>query len=138
MKRVVIPALVASLVLVGCQSTALGPDAAIACGWNEPDSPVVSALDADSTQLTENVERANTRLEAARRVADVDPRFEPLVEALEETADFASELTTLSPTEIEGISSSRWDFAKYLQAVARDQCEQLADVVGFVGSAGNE
>ncbi|MEY2989779.1 MAG: hypothetical protein RLZZ163_695, partial [Actinomycetota bacterium] len=27
------------------------------------------------------------------------------------------------------IPNSRWDFAKYAQAAARDQCEQLAAVV---------
>lgn len=119
----------ALLAVTGCASSSLEPDAAIACGWNEPDAPVVSALDADPSQLAENVTLANTRLDAARRVAQIDPRFAPLVEALEETAAFAIELTTLSRSEIEWIPNSRWDFAKYAQATARDQCEQLAAVV---------
>ena len=33
-------------------------------------------------------------------------------------------------TQIAAIDNERWDFAKYTQAVARDQCEQLAAVVG--------
>lgn len=122
-------AAVALLAVTGCASSSIEPAAAIACGWNEPDAPVVSALDANSSQLSENVTLANTRLDAARRVAQIDARFTPLVEALEETAAFASELTTLSRSEIEQIPNSRWDFAKYAQAAARDQCEQLAAVV---------
>ena len=130
MKWVVVAvALVVALTATsGCTSSSLEPDAAIACGWNEPDAPVVSALEASPDELTENAERANTRLEAARRVADADPRFTPLVEALEETAKFAAELTIMPPTEIEKIPNSRWDFAKYAQAAARDQCEQLSAV----------
>lgn len=122
-------AVLALVALSGCGSSSLEPDAAIACGWNEPDSPVVSALEADASQLADNVRRANSRLDAARRVAQIDPRFEPLVEALAETADFAAELTTMSRPEIEQIPNTRWDFAKYAQAAARDQCEQLAAVV---------
>lgn len=113
----------------GCTSASREPDAALACGWNEPDAPVVSALEASPDELAENAERANSRLEAARRVAAADSRFTPLVEALEETASFAAELTTMSSSEIEQIPNSRWDFAKYVQAAARDQCEQLAPVV---------
>lgn len=121
--------LVALTVASGCASASLEPDAAHACGWNEPDAPVVSALEASAHELAENAERANSRLEAARRVADADPRFTPLAEALEETANFAVELTSMSSSEIERIPHSRWDFAKYVQAAARDQCEQLAAVV---------
>jgi hypothetical protein len=113
----------------GCSSSSLAPDAAIACGWNEPDSPIVSALEADDQQLAENAQRATSRLEAARRVAEADGRFGALVEALQETADFAVELTTMSRPQIASIPNSRWDFAKYTQAAARDQCEQLAAVV---------
>lgn len=122
-------AMVVLAALTGCSSSSLQPDAAIACGWNEPGAPIVSALEASPDQLAGNAARANTRLEAARRVADADSRFTPLVEALEETADFAAELTTMSSLEIEQIPNSRWDFAKYVQAAARDQCEQLAAVV---------
>lgn len=113
----------------GCSSPSLEPDAAIACGWTEPDTPVVSALEASLEELAENAERANSRLEAARRVAAADSRFTPLVEALEETANFAAQLTTMSSSQIQQIPNSRWDFAKYAQAAARDQCEQLAAVV---------
>lgn len=129
MSRMLALAAVALLAVTGCASSSLEPDAATACGWNEPDAPVVSALDADPSLLAENVTLANTRLDAARRVAQIDSRFAPLVEALEETAAFAIELTTLSRSEIEQIPNSRWDFAKYAQATARDQCEQLAAVV---------
>ena len=122
-------AAVALLAVTGCATSSLEPDATVACGWDEPNAPVVSALDANADELAENVLLANTRLEAARRVAQIDPRFTPLVEALEETASFAQELTVLSRTEIEQIPNSRWDFAKYAQATARDQCEQLAGVV---------
>jgi hypothetical protein len=127
--RMLAVAAVASLAVTGCATSSLKPDATVACGWSEPDTPVVSALDADADQLAQNVLLANTRLDAARRVAQIDPRFAPLVEALEETAAFAIELTTLSRTEIEQIPNARWDFAKYAQATARDQCEQLATVV---------
>lgn len=127
--RILVVAAVASLAVTGCASSSLEPDARVACGWNEPDTPVVSAIDADADQLAQNVLLANTRLDAARRVAQIDPRFAPLVEALEETATFAQELTALSRSEIEQIPNSRWDFAKYAQATARDQCEQLAAVV---------
>ena len=120
---------VALAVASGCASSSLEPDAAMACGWNEPDAPVVSALEASPEELAENAERANTRLESARRVAAADSRFTPLVEALEETASLAAELTTMSSSEIEQIPNSRWDFAKYVQAAARDQCEQLSAVV---------
>lgn len=127
---VVAGALVVALAATsGCTSSSLEPDAAIACGWREPDAPVVSALEATTEELAENAERANTRLEAARRVAASDSRFTPLVEALDATASFAAELTSMSSSEIEQIPNSRWDFAKYVQAAARDQCEQLAAVV---------
>jgi len=59
-----------------------------------------------------------------------DDRFGSLVDALSETADFASELESMTVGEIELIPNDRWDFAKYAQAAARDQCEQLAAVVG--------
>lgn len=121
---------VASLLLVaGCSSSSLGPDATTACGWNESDEPVISALDADGRELLDNAQQASIRLEAAKRVAELDGRFGALVDALEQTAEFATELTTMSRSEIAAISNSRWDFAKYAQAVARDQCEQLAMVV---------
>lgn len=128
MRRIVVAAL-ALATITGCSSSSLEPDAAIACGWNEPNEPVVSALEASPTELAENSERANTRLEAARRVANADSRFTPLVEALEETASFAAELTTMSSEQVQQIPNTRWDFAKYAQAAARDQCEQLAAVV---------
>ncbi len=127
--RMLALAALALVAVSGCGSTALEPDAAIACGWDEPNSPAVSALEADASQLAANVVRANTRLDAARRVAQIDSRFEPLAEALAETANFAEELAASSRTQIEQIPNSRWDFAKYAQAAARDQCEQLAAVV---------
>lgn len=129
MKRAVLLMTGVVLAIAGCGSSAIEPDAAVACGWNEPPSPIVSALEADDRQLMENAELARTRLEAARRVAESDARFGALVEALAETADFATELTTMSRSEIAAIPTSRWDFAKYAQAAARDQCEQLAAVV---------
>lgn len=122
-------AVVGLAAVTACSSSSLQPDAAIACGWNETSAPVVSALEADGKQLMDNAERAKTRLDAARRVAQADARFAPLVEALEETRNFAAELTTMTESEISDIPNSRWDFAKYAQAVARDQCEQLAAVV---------
>jgi hypothetical protein len=128
MRRTVV-AVLALAVITGCSSSSLEPDAAIACGWNEPDQPVVSALEASPDELAENAERANTRLEAARRVANDDSRFSPLVEAMEETANFAAELATMPKSQIARIPNSRWDFAKYAQAAARDQCEQLSGVV---------
>lgn len=127
--RQIVVAVLALATITGCSSSSLEPDAAIACGWNEPNEPVVSALEASPTELAENSERANTRLEAARRVANADSRFTPLVDALEETASFAAELTTMSSEQIQQIPNTRWDFAKYVQAAARDQCEQLAAVV---------
>jgi hypothetical protein len=127
--RRIVVAVVALAVITGCSSSSLEPDAAIACGWNEPDVPVVSALEASPAELAENAERANTRLEAARRVANADSRFSPLVEALEETVNFAAELATMSSSQIQQIPNSQWDFAKYAQAAARDQCAQLSGVV---------
>lgn len=120
---------VAVLVVAGCTAPPSAQDAAIACGWNETDEPVVSALEADPRQLAEYAARAQVRLQAAQKVARADARFGPLVSALSETAEFAEELTAMSRTEIESISNARWDFAKYAQGAARDQCEQLAAVV---------
>ena len=121
-------ALVAAL-LVGCTSQSVAGDAAVACGWEETDEPLVLPAEATPDQLRQNVERAKRRLEAARRVVEVDDRFGPLVEALDETAQFAVRLRDMSPDEIEDIPVEDWDFAKYVQFVARDQCEQLAAVV---------
>ena len=42
---------------------------------------------------------------------------------------FAEELLGMTNDEIAQIPASRWDFAKYTQAVARDQCEQLQALV---------
>ena len=126
--RCVVVAVVA-MALAGCSAAPSAEDAAIACGWNETDEPVVSAVEADPRQLAEYASRAQMRLEAAQRVARADERFGPLVAALSETAEFADELTAMSRAEIESISNKRWDFAKYAQAAARDQCEQLAEVV---------
>ena len=64
-----------------------------------------------------------------RRVFAADDRFASLVEALSETAAFAVTLETLSAQEIAAVPDDEWDFAKYTQAVARDQCAQLARVV---------
>jgi hypothetical protein len=124
--------LAAGCVLLGvaaCSSPSINDDAAIACGWDEPPVPVVSAIDASAQQRSQNTQQARTRLEAAQRVDEVDDRFGALVEALSETAAFASELESMSVDEIERIPNERWDFAKYAQAAARDQCEQLAAVV---------
>ena len=118
------------MLLSACGSSDIGQDAATACGWNEPSEPIVSAVDSSPEELVRNVERAQLRLAAAERVADADSRFAALAEALSETADFAKELTSLTKDEIIDIDNERWDFAKYAQAVARDQCEQLAGVVG--------
>lgn len=126
--RCVVVAVVA-LALAGCSAAPSAQDAAIACGWNETEEDVVSALEADPRQLAEYAARAQVRLQAAQKVARADARFGPLVAALSETAEFADELTTMSRTEIESISNERWDFAKYAQVTARDQCEQLAAVV---------
>ncbi len=117
------------LALASCSTPPIADDAALACGWNEADEPVVSVLDTDPDQRARNVERATLRLEAATRVADVDDRFAPLVEALAETSSFAEELLGMTNDEIAQIPTSRWDFAKYTQAVARDQCEQLQALV---------
>jgi len=87
-------------------------------------------VDSTPEDLVRNVDRAQRRLAAAEQVADADSRFAVLVEALSETAAFAEELASLSRAEIVAIDNERWDFAKYVQAVARDQCEQLSAVVG--------
>ncbi len=113
-----------------CSSQSIEEDAAVACGWDEPKEPIVSALDASPDQRSLNAQRADTRLAAAQRVYKADDRFGSLVDALSETADFASELESMTVGEIELIPNDRWDFAKYAQAAARDQCEQLAAVVG--------
>ena len=63
-------------------------------------------------------------------MVESDDRFVVLLEALQETSDFANELSGLTRAQIVAIENERWDFAKYTQAVARDQCEQLATVVG--------
>lgn len=118
------------LLLSACGSSSIAEDAATACGWEEPSEPIVSAVDSTPEELVRNVDRAQRRLAAAERVADADERFTVLVEALTETAAFAEELTSLSRAEIVAIDNERWDFAKYVQAVARDQCEQLSAVVG--------
>lgn len=121
---------IAGIFVAGCASSSLADDAAIACGWDEPREPVVSAVDASSEQLARNAARAERRLRAAERVVAEDDRFAALVDALAETADFAVELQDMSRAQITAIENERWDFAKYAQAVARDQCEQLAAVVG--------
>jgi len=129
-RRGVVVVLVAGMLVAGCSTSTLGDDAATACGWEEPSEPIVSAVDATPAQLARNAERARTRLDAARRVVDSDERFAPLLEALQETAQFADEIAGLSGEQIAAIDNERWDFAKYTQAVARDQCEQLGAVVG--------
>lgn len=122
--------LVLGLALTGCSSSDMSGDAGIACGWDEAVEPIVAAADATPEQLARNADRAEQRLAAARRVVEQDERFAPLAEALEETSNFADELTKMDRTQIQAIGNERWDFAKYAQAVARDQCEQLAAVVG--------
>lgn len=117
------------LALASCSTPPIADDAALACGWNETNEPVVSVLEADAEQRARNVQRAAIRLDAAVRVADVDDRFTPLVDALQETSSFAEELLGMTNDEIAQIPTSRWDFAKYTQAVARDQCEQLQALV---------
>ena len=121
--------LVSVLAIGACSSASIDEDAALACGWNEEGEPVVSALEASPDQRAEYAERAQVRLEAARRVFAADDRFASLVEALSETAAFAVTLETLSSEEIAAVPDEEWDFAKYTQAVARDQCAQLARVV---------
>ena len=117
------------LLSAGCASAPSMEDAAVACGWNEAVEPVVSPLQADSRQLAQYADRARVRLEAGQRVARADERFGPLAAALNETSELADELATMSREQIEAIPTSTWDFAKYAQAAARDQCEQLAAVV---------
>ncbi|MAK39638.1 MAG: hypothetical protein CMH40_07410 [Micrococcales bacterium] len=130
MRRTAIALAVVSALAIGaCSSASIDEDAALACGWNEDGEPVVSALEASPDQRAEYAERARIRLEAARRVFAADNRFAPLVEALSETAAFAATLETLSAEEIAAVPNDEWDFAKYTQAVARDQCAQLARVV---------
>ena len=130
MRRTVIALAVVSVLAIGaCSSASIDEDAALACGWNEEGEPVVSALEASPDQRAEYAERARVRLEAARRVFAEDDRFASLVEALSETAAFAATLETLSAEEIAAVPNDEWDFAKYTQAVARDQCAQLARVV---------
>ena len=113
-----------------CGTASLEENAAIACGWNEPAEPVVSAVEADTDQLVRNSERAHVRWKAAQQVVQADGRFAPLAEALGETARFAAELPEMSPADLAAIPATRWDFAKYAQAAARDQCRQLAALVG--------
>src|SRR6056297_1597466 len=125
---VVVVGLLAGVLVSACSSSFLGQDAAVACGWEERDEPIVSALDASPEQLARNADRARTRLAAAQRVVESDDRFAVLLEALQETSQFAEELSGLSRNQIAAIDNERWDFAKYTQAIARDQCEQLAAV----------
>lgn len=117
------------LLIAGCGSAPSMEDAAVACGWNEAVEPVVAPLQADARQLAQYADRARVRLAAAQRVARADERFGTLVAALTETSELADELATMSREEIEAVPTSTWDFAKYAQATARDQCEQLAAVV---------
>lgn len=121
--------IVIALLLAGCGSAPSMEDATVACGWNEAVEPVVSPLEADSAQLAQYADRARVRLVAAQRVARADERFGPLVAALTETSELADELATMSREELEAVPTSTWDFAKYAQVTARDQCEQLAAVV---------
>lgn len=118
------------ILLTACGTGSLQENAALACGWNEPPEPVVSAVEADLRQLERNAERAQIRWEAAQRVVEADGRFAPLAEALGETARFAAELPEMSAADMAAIPTTRWDFAKYAQAAARDQCRQLAALVG--------
>lgn len=127
--KVLVPVCLIGLMVSGCSASTLGEDATVACGWNEPVEPIVAAGDASSEQLVTNAQRAQRRLAAAEQVVDADDRFEALVDALQETADFAEELQDMTKAQIEAIDNERWDFAKYAQAVARDQCEQLQRVV---------
>lgn len=117
------------LVLTACGTGSLAEDAAIACGWNEPAEPVVTAVDASTEQLARNAERAQVRWEAAQRLSEEDGRFSPLSEALGETARFAGELRHMSTADRAAVPTTRWDFAKYAQAAARDQCRQLAALI---------
>ncbi|HEV8023837.1 MAG TPA: hypothetical protein VGP37_03005 [Candidatus Nanopelagicales bacterium] len=130
MRGGVVVVLVAGVLLAACAPSTMEQDAATACGWDEPSEPIVSAIDASPEQLSRNAARAQVRLAAAEQVVAADDRFAPLVEALQETSNFADELSGLSQEQIAAIENQRWDFAKYTQAVARDQCEQLAAVVG--------
>ena len=118
------------VMLTACSRAPLEENAAIACGWNETAEPVVSAVDADTEQLKRNAERAQIRWEAAQLVVEADGRFAPLAEALGETARFAAELPQMSPADMAAIPATRWEFAKYAQAAARDQCRQLAGLIG--------
>jgi hypothetical protein len=127
---VVVVGLLVGVLVSACSSSTLDQDAAVACGWEERYEPIVSAMDASPEQLAQNADRAQTRLTAAQRVVESDDRFVVLLEALQETSDFANELSGLTRAQIVAIENERWDFAKYTQAVARDQCEQLATVVG--------
>lgn len=123
---------VLAVTLTACSTPSLEQDAAVACGWDEPEETVVSAIEATLEQRADNARRASIRFAAAERVAAVDDRFVALVDALRETAEFAAEIETMTPSAIASIPGERWDFAKYTQAAARDQCEQLARVVGRV------
>ena len=122
-------ATIVALLLAGCGSAPSMEDASVACGWNEAAEPVVAPLQADSGQRAQYADRARVRLAAAQRVARADERFGALVAALTETSELADELATMSRDEIEAVPTSTWDFAKYAQVAARDQCEQLAAVV---------
>ena len=122
--------LLVSVVLVaaaGCGASVATDDAALACGWNEPELPAISVAQANPQQLARNTQKAAVRFEAAERVAEADGRFEVLAQALEEILLLAREVESMTDTE--RLSSDRWDFAKYAQAVARDQCEQLQAVI---------
>lgn len=131
MRKRVIGALVvvAALSVGGCASESIAEDAAIACGWNEPDEPLVLPAEATREQLAENVDKAERRLAAAQRVVASDDRFGALVEALSETEALATRLRDMDAGQIANVSNEEWDYAKYVQFVARDQCEQLAAVV---------
>lgn len=124
-----VPVALCAVLVTGCSSESIADDAAVACGWNEVDEPLVLPAEATPEQLRENVQRAERRLAAAQRVVEIDDRFGSLVEALAETRVFAERLRDMNPEEIDDIAVDEWDFAKYVQFVARDQCEQLAAVV---------
>ncbi len=123
-----LPGLLVCMALAGCGASIAAEDAARACGWDEPEQPAVAVSQADHEQLVRNTQMATVRFAAAERIAEADGRFAVLAQALGEILDLAREVESMSDTE--RLSSDRWDFAKYAQAVARDQCEQLQAVVG--------
>lgn len=121
---------VLALILLAC-SPAPPPLAAIdaACSTSSS-SPALPASDSSPSDLAFNASAARVRAEAAAVVVAWDGSFSPLGESLGWLSSFASSLAADPLTAPAGVSREDWDFAKYAQAVAADQCAQLYRVVG--------